>query len=166
MNAHQQGRACRKAWERQSTQSKQWCALDSPVAEIIFQRWTQQCLIPHAFLQCDLATPHQEVESIALTLQSRLVLMTSLTNQMCCNWQDILGLQRWGHKKHFSFCLCLLGHSLLKYSIWEAQATQRSHVWGLQLASPVELQVNSQHQLPTLWMRHLEPSAYSKSSEH
>lgn len=44
-----------------------------------------------------------------------------------------------GQKKHFSFCLCLLDYSLLKYCLWEAQATQRSHVWALQVAPPVEL---------------------------
>lgn len=138
-----------------------------PIAMVgrIFQRWTQQCLIPHAFLQCNLATLRQEVESIVLILQPGLVLMTSLISGTCCKWQDVLGFPRWGHKKRFSFCLHLLSHSLLKYSLWEAQATQRSYVWGLWVTSPVELPVNSQHQLPVLWVRRFGQSAYSKSLE-
>lgn len=118
MNAYQQGRACREAWERQSTQAKQWHAPNSSVAECIFQRRTQQYLIPHTLLQCDLATPHQEVESVALTLQSGLVLMTSLTNSMCCKWQDILSVPR-GVIRSISALLVTIGPLTLEI-LWEA----------------------------------------------
>lgn len=133
-----------------------WPSYPSTPTEYIFKRWTQQCLIPCALLQCDPATPQQEVEFSALALESGLVLMMCFTNQMCCKWQDILGLSRLCHQKHFSF-----GLDPLKYSLWEAQAIQISHVWGLQVSATVELPVNNQHQLPALWVRHLEHLAYS-----
>lgn len=100
---------------------------------VFFQRWTQQYLIPQTLLQCDLATPHQEVESVALTLQSGLLLMTSLNNWM-------LQVTRYsecsqvGSSEAFQLLLVTVGALALEI-LWEAHTTQRSHMWVLQVTS-------------------------------